>query len=938
MKWNKILALVTLCALAVPSGFAVAAEPLVTDVAVKGSVNGTSGVTNQISLVQQTVEDADKGYLANIKSNEVAYAQLSWNQAEDTEITAAPEGVAKDKFFAVADNKEVTLSAAKAAQTEVHKIKFNYVPQVKQAAESQRTIVIGKAFTLDLNEIFEDKDGDTMTFAYQKADERDRVAIEGTQFTYTPDKIGTENITFYAEDAGVKADSSVSGALFRMTINVQNDALISSLSFSYPGVDSVALSPRFESNTDQYVLNIPDDIPYVVPSYAAGEAEKCYIGENNNVNSVPTNQKSFVITYKEGIFEKHYTFTFNRLPKYVGEDTIHVEQGETVTIPLSELFTDADGDALTVTASTVEGAQVQEGNWVFTPVAGSSVKEVTFTANDGKGSTAKKVAINTIVMDATMLRSLSIGTAQAQDGTYETKPFTTAFLPNQYAYVFEITGATSYGKVTLEKAGEETEVSMRLQKNTTSSNPVEVDTPFEIPVRDNATLIITVTDKSENPAAAKTYRVLFNRPPVFYDTFPDKIEGIATGQELSLQYEALIADGDSARIPAFTAYDTATGNALGTLKTDEDEKKVWVYTPAADGTVNVKFIITDAEGSKAEKIVPITAVKDTQAPVWGGDKIVVRTTGNTTAEVRWPRPTDNDVDINGAGNIPNIKSYTIYYRKPGAIKQGSVTVSAGKNIERRVTVKDLNPGQRYEFYVTAEDRSGNVSEPSGLTQVTMPAGSSNMGGNTGGGTSGGYTPITPTTPTPTPTPNVPSSGGNFTDMTQEYAWAQTAVTALANAGVVNGTGDGMFSPGAEVTRADFLVMLFRALGIQHDAADNFSDVPAGSYYYQTVGMAKAMGIAAGAGDNMFYPEQSITREEMITLTYRTLQQLGKLSATSGGQSFGDLAQVSEYAVQPVLMLSANGIIAGDENGNVNPAANTQRSEAAVMIYRIWSNR
>lgn len=67
-------------------------------------------------------------------------------------------------------------------------------------------------------------------------------------------------------------------------------------------------------------------------------------------------------------------------------------------------------------------------------------------------------------MDATMLRSLSIATAQAQDGTYETKPFTTAFLPNQYAYVFEITGATSYGKVTLEKAGEETEVSMRLQK------------------------------------------------------------------------------------------------------------------------------------------------------------------------------------------------------------------------------------------------------------------------------------------------------------------------------------------------------------------------------------------------------------------------------------------------------------------------------------------
>lgn len=173
-------------------------------------------------------------------------------------------------------------------------------------------------------------------------------------------------------------------------------------------------------------------------------------------------------------------------------------------------------------------------------------------------------------------------------------------------------------------------------------------------------------------------------------------------------------------------------------------------------------------------------------------------------------------------------------------------------------------------------------------------------------------------------------------MTAEYAWAQTAVTELAKAGIVNGTGNGMFSPGNEVTRADFLVMLFRALGIQNEVTDNFDDVPIGSYYYQTVGMAKAMGVATGVGDNLFYPEQSITREEMITLTYRILEQLGKLSVQSEGQTFGDIAQVSEYAVQPVLSLSANGIIAGDENGNVNPKANTQRSEAAVMIYRIWS--
>jgi hypothetical protein len=71
---------------------------------------------------------------------------------------------------------------------------------------------------------------------------------------------------------------------------------------------------------------------------------------------------------------------------------------------------------------------------------------------------------------------------------------------------------------------------------------------------------------------------------------------------------------------------------------------------------------------------------------------------------------------------------------------------------------------------------------------------------------------------------------SFSDVA-EGAWYYKPVTFLAARGVTNGTGGGNYSPAAPVKRADFLVMLMRACGIEPDAnpADNFAD--AGDTYY-----------------------------------------------------------------------------------------------------------
>ena len=106
---------------------------------------------------------------------------------------------------------------------------------------------------------------------------------------------------------------------------------------------------------------------------------------------------------------------------------------------------------------------------------------------------------------------------------------------------------------------------------------------------------------------------------------------------------------------------------------------------------------------------------------------------------------------------------------------------------------------------------------------------------------------------------------SFTDVA-DTAWYYDAVTFIAARGITGGTTDTTFSPDATLTRGQFIVMLMRAYGLDadDDASDNFSDA-GDTYYTGYLAAAKLLGITNGVGDNMFAPEQAITRQEMFTL-------------------------------------------------------------------------
>lgn len=185
--------------------------------------------------------------------------------------------------------------------------------------------------------------------------------------------------------------------------------------------------------------------------------------------------------------------------------------------------------------------------------------------------------------------------------------------------------------------------------------------------------------------------------------------------------------------------------------------------------------------------------------------------------------------------------------------------------------------------------------------------------------------------------SMPETEGSlyFKDVTTTYSWAASYIDYLFEKGIVNGTGNNNYSPSSNVTRGDFMLMLYRALKLSGTDRGNFSDVPKDSYYYRAIAIAKSLGIAKGYGDN-FMPQAGITREDAMVLVDRALTTIGK-KLTAGKASdlsaFKDRNSVSDYAVTSVATLVKAGIIQGS-NSYLYPKSMISRAEMAVILYKV----
>lgn len=180
----------------------------------------------------------------------------------------------------------------------------------------------------------------------------------------------------------------------------------------------------------------------------------------------------------------------------------------------------------------------------------------------------------------------------------------------------------------------------------------------------------------------------------------------------------------------------------------------------------------------------------------------------------------------------------------------------------------------------------------------------------------------------------------YTDVPTD-SWYYEAASYTAEKGLFSGTGNGQFSPDKTMTRGMFVTVLGRMDGGAETtaAAGGFTDVDTDAYYAPYVSWASANGIVNGTGNGTFSPDSDISREQMCAIFVRYLRDYLKQDL-SGYQAsadiFADADEISSWAVSEVALAQAMGLVQGSdsEDGMIfRPQASVTRAEAATITMR-----
>ena len=175
----------------------------------------------------------------------------------------------------------------------------------------------------------------------------------------------------------------------------------------------------------------------------------------------------------------------------------------------------------------------------------------------------------------------------------------------------------------------------------------------------------------------------------------------------------------------------------------------------------------------------------------------------------------------------------------------------------------------------------------------------------------------------------------FTDV-KEGAWYYDAVAYVYDKGMMTGVTDTTFEPDATTTRGMIVTMLYRLEG--EPAVDNaaaFADVAAGAWYEKAVAWASQNEIVNGYGDDLFGPNDAITREQMAAILFRYAQYKGLEAVTLEENlgAFEDAGQISEYAVQAFNWAVGQHLITGVTDTTLEPQSSATRAQVATILMR-----
>jgi hypothetical protein len=167
-------------------------------------------------------------------------------------------------------------------------------------------------------------------------------------------------------------------------------------------------------------------------------------------------------------------------------------------------------------------------------------------------------------------------------------------------------------------------------------------------------------------------------------------------------------------------------------------------------------------------------------------------------------------------------------------------------------------------------------------------------------------------------------------------WAKEVVNKMASKYILKDLEE--FNPDEDITRAEFAEYIISAVGLdsyKDELTKNFSDVDKSN---KSIYIAAEYGIVDGYEDNSFKPNQTITREEAMTMYARTMdlikyqgEEINRLD------TFKDKDKVSNWALEYVEKTVNGKLFNGRTAEKLVPNGNLTHAESLKVIDNLLVN-
>ncbi len=178
----------------------------------------------------------------------------------------------------------------------------------------------------------------------------------------------------------------------------------------------------------------------------------------------------------------------------------------------------------------------------------------------------------------------------------------------------------------------------------------------------------------------------------------------------------------------------------------------------------------------------------------------------------------------------------------------------------------------------------------------------------------------------------------FADVPSSH-WAFDNVTAIYDANITAGCGNGFYCPDNTVTREQMAAFLVRTVWGEPPTnacagVAPFSDVDPAGWACGYIQRLAALGLTTGCGAGNYCPSALVSREQMAAFLVRALEGEPAANSCASGAPFTDV-DAGGWACPYIQRLKALGITNGCGNGNYCPDANVQRDEMAAFLARAF---